>query len=90
MILDWLIVNLSAVLQIIVMASTVMAVFFGMRAEVRVLRHDVRHIEKTLDNLSESIGNLGKALTQIAVQDARIAMIEKDIDELRHGQGFVK
>jgi len=80
---------LSTGLQVVVMAATVMAVFFGMRSEVRVLRHDVRHIEERLEHLSEAFSQLGTILTQVAVQDTRINMIEKNIDDLRHGRGFV-
>lgn len=86
----WLEMNLGGLLQLIVMSVTVIAVFFGMKSEVRVLRHDVRSIEKTLEQLTESLKQLGSILTQIAVQDARLSMIERSVEELRHGQGYIK
>lgn len=87
--MDWS-VNLGNILQIVVMAATVMWVFVGMRSEVRILRHDVRHIEDKLEHLSEAFSQLGTVLTQVAVQDTRLSMIEKNVDELRHGRGFVE
>jgi len=74
----------------VVMATTVIAVFFGMKSEVKVIRHDVHNIEKQLEHLSESLNRLGTILTQLAVQDARISMIERSIEDFRHGKGFVK
>ena len=88
--LDWFSVNLSNFLQMVVMATTVIAVFFGMKSEVKVIRHDVHNIEKQLEHLSESLNRLGTILTQLAVQDARISMIERSIEDFRHGKGFVK
>lgn len=87
--MDW-IPFIAPFLQVIVMASTVMAVFYGMRGEVRILRHDVAHIEKQLAHLSEAFSQIGTVLTQVAVQDTRLTMIEKHVDELKHGRGFIK
>lgn len=86
---DW-IPLVGPVLQVIIMSATVMAIFFGLRGEVRVLRHDVRHLESRFDQLAESFKQIGAVLTQVAVQDTRLSMIEKHIDEMRHGKGFVK
>lgn len=87
--MDWTL-NINTLIQMGVMIVTVAAFFFGMRGEVRVLRHDVRHIERRLEQLSESFNQLGNVLTQVAVQDTRLSMIEKAVDDLRHGKGFVK
>lgn len=88
--LDWFGANFSNIITTIVMAVTVISVFFGMKSEVRIIRHDVRNIEKQLEHLSEALSSLGRILTQVAVQDSRLNMIEKNLDELRHGKGFVK
>lgn len=87
--IDWTI-SVTAVMQALVLASTVIAVFYGMRNEVRVLRHDVRHVQEQVKQLSQSLSQLGTILTQVAVQDTRLSMIEKSVDELRHGQGYIK
>lgn len=88
--LEWLSNNGGVVLQAIVIIFTVTTVFFGMKGEIRILRHDVRSVEKTIENLSESLKQLGSILTQVAVQDSRLGMIERAIDELRHGNGYIK
>lgn len=80
---------IAPAMQAGVLCATVMGVFFGMRGEIRVLRHDVRTIEKQIIQLTEAFSQLGKILTQVAVQDMRLGLMEKQIDELRHGRGFV-
>lgn len=60
-----------------------------MRSDLRILRSDLEHIERRQSSLNEAFTQLGTILTQVAVQDNRIHMLEKNIDELRHGQGFV-
>lgn len=61
-----------------------------MRSDIRVIRHDLSFVEKGLQNLNEAFSQLGTILTQVAVQDNRLGMMEKAVDELRHGQGFIK
>jgi len=39
--------------------------------------------------LMDSVQQLNAILTKIAVQETRLNMIEKDIDEIRHGKGLV-
>lgn len=57
--------------------------FFTMRADINVIRNDVGYLQRSFERLSA-------ILTQVAVQDARISMIEKDVDEMRHGQGYIQ
>jgi hypothetical protein len=40
--------------------------------------------------LTEAFRQLGKVLTQVAIQDNRINNMEKRLDELAHGKGIVK
>jgi hypothetical protein len=67
-----------------------MSMFYAMRGQIKALSHDVRVIEKGQANLNEAFKQLGAILTQVAVQDTRIALLEKIVDELRHGNGFVR
>jgi hypothetical protein len=59
------------------------------RTELAQLRIDVTQIKSQQMLLMDSIKQLNNILTQIAVQDVRISMIEKDIDEIRHGKGMI-
>lgn len=57
--------------------------------EITRLRSDVAAIKEHQKLLMDAIKQLNNILTQIAVQEARLNMIEKDIDEIRHGKGFI-
>jgi len=87
------VMDLSALLQIAqIVAYLLGAAFFVMmlRADIRVLRHDMASLTFRQDALSEAFSQLTNILTKVAVQDTRIASIEEDIRELRHGRGFIK
>lgn len=83
-------INLGHVIQILAFLGVAVAGFYAQKADIRILRHDIKYIEGRQDELSKAFTQLGTILTEVAVQDTRIQMIEKHIDELRHGKGFVK
>ena len=60
-----------------------------LRTELSQLRVDVTQIKEHQKMLMDSVQQLNAILTKIAVQETRLNMIEKDIDEIRHGKGFV-
>jgi len=86
---DWTI-SFGNILTVLGVLGTWAWMFMSMKAELRVQRHDLGSLKERMTSLSEAFTHLGKILTQIAVQDTRLTMIEKAIDELRHGQGFIK
>jgi K+/H+ antiporter YhaU regulatory subunit KhtT len=61
-----------------------------MRGDINIVKNDLRHLEESQKALSEAFSQLGKILTAVAVQDTRLTMIEKKIDELAHGHGYVE
>ena len=88
MTIDWTfsIGNLIQMAGFLVMA---VALFYGLKGDIRVIRHDMRHMEQRQEALGEAFTQLGTVLQQVAVQDTRINRIEEDIKEMKHGQGFV-
>lgn len=87
--MDWVFEHLNALAQIASVLAGIIGFFFWIRSEIQLLRNDVSQIKEHQRVLLENLKQLNTILTQIAVQDARINMIEKDIDELRHRKGFV-
>lgn len=85
---DWTI-SVGNILTIVSLVSTVLYMFFTMRTDIKVMRHDISSLEKGQTILNEAFVQLGKILTQVAVQDNRLFMLEKNMDEIKHGQGFV-
>lgn len=88
MMFDWTI-SVGNILTIVSLVSTVLYMFFTMRTDIKVMRHDISSLEKGQTILNEAFVQLGKILTQVAVQDNRLFMLEKNMDEIKHGQGFV-
>lgn len=60
-----------------------------MRGDINIVKNDIRYLQESQKALTEAFSQLGKILTSVAVQDARINMIEKKMDELAHGHGYV-
>ena len=87
-VIDWT-VSVGNLLQIIVIVVGGVAVFFKLQGEVRIVRHDMANMKQRQDDLNEAFTQLGMILTKVAVQDERLNAIAKDIDEMRHGQGFI-
>lgn len=86
--IDWT-VSVGNLLQMLAMLGGGMWIFFQLRADVRVLKHDVGNVRERQNILNEAFTQLGSVLTKVAVQDERLNAIAQDINELRHGQGFI-
>lgn len=74
----------------ILAGAAALAFFLALRNDINSLKGDINHIKDNQKSLQEAFTQLGNILTKVAVQDTRLAMIEKKMDELSHGQGFVK
>lgn len=89
MILEYTI-TIGSILQTVVYTAAAVAFFYAMRTDISILKHDMRNLQENQKTMTEAFSQLSKVLTTIAVQDNRIVMIEKYIDEIRHGKGFVE
>ena len=87
-VIDWS-VSVGNLLQMLVIVVGGLSVFFSLRADVRVMRHDMSNLKERQEALSEAFKQLGNILTQVAVQDQRLVQMKNEIDELRHGRGFI-
>lgn len=82
-------VSLGNILTIISVVGAVMTFIWTMRGDINIVKNDIRYLQESQKALTEAFSQLGKILTSVAVQDARISMIEKIMDELAHGHGYV-
>lgn len=60
-----------------------------MKADIKILKHDIAVIKLRADSQSETLKSVSAALTTVAVQKNEIDHIQEDIRELRHGKGFI-
>lgn len=88
--MDFLIQNIQFLFQLGLAILAALSFFYAIRYDIKALRTDINHIKENQKSLAEAFTQLGNILTKVAVQDTRIQMIEKKLDELSHGQGFVK
>lgn len=87
--IDWT-VSIGNILTIGALLATIVSVFYNMKFDIGVLRVGMKHLEDRQSLLNDAFTQLSKILTQVAVQDTRIAMLEKTMDDLKRGKGFVK
>lgn len=80
---------LPQIIQALLIAAGALGAYYMLKQEIALVKAEMRHIAEGQKALTEAFTQLGKILTQVAVQDSRINMIEKRLDELSHGQGFV-
>lgn len=83
-------VSLGNILTIITVVGAVMTFIWNMKGDINIVKNDVRYLQESQKALTEAFSQLGKILTAVAVQDTRINMIEKKMDELAHGHGYVE
>jgi len=83
-------ISLSTILQSLAYIGVAIGFFIAMRSDINVLKHDIEALREIQGNTTHALDNLSTILTQVAVQDNRINMLEKQIDELRHGKGLIK
>ncbi len=89
MVIEWT-MTIGSLLQTFVISLGVIGAFYAMKQDISLLKNDIKHLNEGQKALTEAFTQLGKILTQVAVQDNRINMIEKRMDEMAHGQGFVR
>lgn len=82
-------VSLGNILTIVSVVGSAIAFVWTMKGDINVVKNDIRYLQKSQEALSEAFSQLDKILTFVAVQDTRLSMIEKKIDELSHGYGYV-
>ncbi|MCC7047215.1 MAG: hypothetical protein IT562_10920 [Alphaproteobacteria bacterium] len=81
MTVDWSI-SIGSIVQIIVMA-------FGGLTVLIAIRFDVARLKGDVVDMKAEIKKVGEVLVAMAVQGEQISTLQKQVDELRHGRGFV-
>jgi len=83
-------VSIGNIATIFSVVGSVMALMFSMKGDITIVKHDIHYLQESHKALTEAFAQLGRVLTQVAVQDQRINMLEKRLDELAHGKGIIK
>lgn len=86
---DWTI-NAGHMFTVFALGWVFVKTYFGMKADLKIVQTELKSVQEHQKALSEAFTQLGTILTQVAVQDNRLNMVEKNLDELRHGHGFIQ
>jgi UDP-N-acetylglucosamine transferase subunit ALG13 len=65
------------------------AILSGFKHELKVVQVNLKQLDEKQVALTTAFTQLSNVLTTVAVQDNRLQMLEKQLDEIRHGQGFI-
>jgi hypothetical protein len=82
-------VTFGLVVQTVVLGITLTVFLQGLKSQLSLIKNDIRYLQDAQKSLAEAFTQLGRVLTSVAVQDNRINMLEKRIDELSHGKGLI-
>lgn len=77
------------ILTTVTVIGAAITFIWTMRGDINIVKNDIRYLQESQKALTEAFSQLGKILTAVAVQDTRISMVEKKIDDLAHGHGYV-
>lgn len=81
MVIDWHI-SIGTIIEVLSILGGGVFFLWGMKARVEQMSVEI-------GDLKREIGKLADILTSLALQNAAINQINKTIDELRHGIGFI-
>ena len=82
-------ITIGNIAEIISIVGGGFLVVIRMGGDIRVMKADMAHLKTTVNTLTSAFDRLGSVLTQVAVQDTRLINLEKRLDELAHGRGFI-
>lgn len=96
MTIDWSI-RFGDVVSFVGFALGGLSVIFMMKSDIRALALRLGFLEKTneeqnkkIDNQSKEISKLGELLALMGRYEERMGALRRDMDDLRHGRGFIK
>lgn len=83
-------ISVSNIITVLCVTGSVMGLLYSMKGDILIVKNDLHYLQESHKTLTEAFRQLGKVLTQVAIQDHRIANMEKKMDEMAHGHGFIK
>lgn len=81
--------SIGNIIEVLMIGAGLITLVNKIQGQISLLRKDLTYIQKSQESLNEAFKQLGNILTQVAVQDTRLSMIEKRVDELAHGEGLI-
>lgn len=83
-------ITIGNIIEISVLAVGGIIAIVTMKNHVTFLKTEVTEIKTEFGLLKNDIRDVRDGMSKLAVTDARLAGVEQDVRELRHGRGFVQ
>lgn len=83
-------ITIGNMIEIGVIAAGGIAALVTVKNSVNNLGGEVKRMKEDFLDVKNDIKKFGDALIRMALQEQRIANVEMDVRELRHGRGFVE
>lgn len=83
-------ISIGNIITVLCVTGSVMGLLYSMKGDIMIVKHDLHYLQESHKSLTEAFKQLGKVLTQVAIQDNRINNMEKRLDELAHGKGLIR
>lgn len=82
-------ITIGNIIEILVIGCGGIGAVAAVRNSVVNLGRDLKHMEADFFDMKIEIKKVGEVLVKMAVTDTRLTNVEKDIRELKHGDGFI-
>jgi len=89
MAIDWTI-SVGSIIQVLAIAGGGMLVLVSMRNTVSVLQRDVASIQVEIKKMGDILTKMAVAETRLDNTDTRLTSLERDVRDLRRGEGFIR
>jgi hypothetical protein len=83
-------ITFGAILQTLVLMGGIVGGWIKVKSDITSIKSDIKSLENSSEGFGIALSQLSTVLTQVAVQDNRLLNVEKRIDELAHGKGFIQ
>lgn len=87
--IDWTI-SLGSIIQVVTIAGGGMLVLITMKNTVAVLQRDVGAIQVEIKKMGDILTKMAVTETRLDNMDLRVTNSERDIRDMRRGEGFIR
>lgn len=86
--IDWT-VSVGNLLAIFAIVGTAIAAWFGLKQFIAVLGLRMDTAERRMDGIDARLSDIVTILKQQAVAEERMNQFRRELDDMKHGHGFV-
>lgn len=87
--IDWTI-SVGSLIQVGAMVGGGLLVLITLKNTVSVLQRDVSAIQTEIKKMGDILTKMAVAETRLDNTDTRLTNVERDVRDLRHGDGFIR